>query len=220
MKKKSLYFWGATFISAVAFSFASCSQEDDFIIDSGLDIDSQVPMTRSEAGDGMSFNPKYDKAYQIKDGECAYKTMIELKKARYQFTEDYTADDYLEKLRKKAVEMDRGTNSDPKDDYSGEGRMPNDLFLKVAQSEGLLQGKASNPEEYVGAKAVCVEEYNTQKGIWENHIGQVLYVATKKITREDGTKVKVAKSITYDSDKGCNQQTIDVDSPHFKHAWK
>ena len=68
MKKKSLYFLGATFISAVAFSFASCSQEDDFIIDSGLDIDSQVPLTRSEGGDGISFNPRYDKAHQIKDG--------------------------------------------------------------------------------------------------------------------------------------------------------
>ncbi len=51
MKKRSLYFWGATFVFAVAFVFASCSQEDDFIVDNGLDIDSQVPLTRSGAGD-------------------------------------------------------------------------------------------------------------------------------------------------------------------------
>lgn len=60
MKKKSLYFWGATFISAVAFSFASCSQEDDFIIDSGLDIDSQVPLTRADGGDRPNQIPKVD----------------------------------------------------------------------------------------------------------------------------------------------------------------
>ena len=81
MKKKSLYFWGATFISAVAFSFASCSQEDDFIIDSGLDIDSQVPLTRSEGGDGFGINVDPGTLTHIEQYSCQIVALVNTSRA-------------------------------------------------------------------------------------------------------------------------------------------
>lgn len=51
MKKNVFYFGGLLVVSAILFIFASCTQEDDFIVDNCLDIDSQVPLTRSGGGD-------------------------------------------------------------------------------------------------------------------------------------------------------------------------
>lgn len=57
------------FVAVVAFMFTSCSQDDDFIINNGLDIDSQVPMTRSEPGDG-SVNQDRGKLTHIDANSC------------------------------------------------------------------------------------------------------------------------------------------------------
>ena len=197
MKKRNLYVLGTALVSVVAFMLASCSADDDFVpSNADIDIDSQVPLTR--AGIDVNTDPNH---VNYQDGECCLKTLIELKKKKTTFTEDNTAQDYYDRLKSKAVEMDKKNH--PNDGYTGEGQMPVDLFVSVAQDEDLLDSEASNKKEYVNAKAVMVEEYNTQTGQWENHVGKVISVKTE--IDEDGQKV--AKSITYDSDKGIGQRT-------------
>ena len=213
MKKRFFYLGGATFVAVVAFMFTSCSQDDDFIINNGLDIDSQVPMTRSESGDGFDINHGYDKV-DYKDGDCGLKTIMEWLKKKITFTEYNTAQDYCDRLRAKAVQMDKANNPDDPQRYNGEGYMPTDIFVSLAQSNGVLNGDASNTREYVDAKAIQTEEWDQAKNKWVYHVGKVEYVYTKK--DEEGKKV--ATKFRYQGPSDI--KTISVDDEHFKRAWK
>ena len=112
MKKRFFYSGGATFVAVVAFMFASCSQEDDFIINNGLDIDSQVPMTRSEPGDGMiqQDSQPWRKQHmdESKENKCGTWALTEMLITEEKPIQGNSADDKFAKLDKYAYENFNG----------------------------------------------------------------------------------------------------------------
>lgn len=61
MERKNLLFLSWSLVITSAFFVASCSSDDDFLMEKDLDINTQVPLTRSEGGDGGPADiPKVD----------------------------------------------------------------------------------------------------------------------------------------------------------------
>ena len=75
MKRKTLLFLSSSLVFTSAFFVASCSSDDDFLMGNGLDINSQVPLTRSgDGGTGASQEVNEDPSAKYKvpveDDEC------------------------------------------------------------------------------------------------------------------------------------------------------
>ena len=168
MKKRTFYLGGAALVAVVTFMFASCSQEDDFIINNGLDIDSQVPMTRSEPGDGY-LNPDKNKLTRIDAYSCCILSILNCYRNNNhgRWEDGECAQDEYDKIMYYAEHTLHYEKGKP---------MSNDMFAQLAEHYNYAGHVCGNDMvvEYFdnhknGNKMVYYYVYNEQTGKEEGH---------------------------------------------------
>jgi len=179
MKKKVFFISGTVVVFALLFMFASCSSDDDFIVDNNLDINSQIPLTRG----GFDINPGPND-FRWDQDECCLIALVKKKKQQmpgHRFTEQYPMSKCYEDLKTEAVKMDKKNH--PNDHYNGEGPMPTDLFETLGVSEGILTGQASDsllndPKEQNLIVKINIHDEKTNTD--QKHVGRVVGRTYKK----------------------------------------
>lgn len=166
MKKKEFYFGGLLVVSAILFIFASCTQEDDFIVDNGLDIDSQVPLTRSGGGD---INPDSNILTNIDANSCCIIAIVNISRNNYhgQWPEGESAQQKYDDVMYYAEHTLGYEKGQP---------MSDEMFSNLA-SHYNYGGNVSGQESVVnyfnhhknGNKIVKYQVYNVQTGQLEGH---------------------------------------------------
>lgn len=192
MKKNVFYFGGLLVVSAILFIFASCTQEDDFIVDNGLDIDSQVPLTRSGGGD---INPNPNVITHAKAGQCGLVALVETKRDNRPnyFSNDYgcTADDYFDSIERDVEKWYR-KNENKAYEY---GAISNRCLLEVGQSRGLISSELEFSSDSLRVdyfqrgnipKMVHVMEFDPSAGMVKDHFAYVSSVNGSNITYSNG----------------------------------
>lgn len=83
MERKNLLFLSSSLVITSAFIVASCTSDDDFLMEKGLDINSQVPLTRSDDGGSgasqdLNADPSAKYNVPIEDNECAWWAAVQM----------------------------------------------------------------------------------------------------------------------------------------------
>lgn len=193
-------------MSALLFMFASCSSDDDFLMGNGLDINSQVSLTRSgDGGTGADQSTKTYEKFEHEDGECllvslVHKIIEKLKKNNVEITAQNGGQAQYNRLKERArqIDIEKGNTKNP---YSG-GPMPHDIYLDLGKEEGIMSGEVKTDyQEYLNKNnpvSIEVPEYNKKEKRYESHVGNVTHVARKK---DKKTGKYVAQEVYYESDK-------------------
>ena len=211
MKRKFIYF--SVILSA--FIFTGCSQENDILAFSGLDIHSHVPITRG-ASDDIFEGPDYN-MFPYGENECCLIALVELKQqtmSGHTFTEDFPAENYYNEYKNLAMSLlDKNGNQR----YSG-GAMDLDLFLELGQHFGLLSERLDL--SIVGFKEEIFTNPTKNPSIIlfdlkDEETGQImLHVA--RLIRVDINKSKVYYSIRVDGQISTGSISIN----DVKGAWR
>jgi len=215
MKKNVFFISGTVIVSALLFMFASCSSDDDFLMGNGLDINSQVPLTRSgDGGTGAEQSTKKYEDFEHEDDECLLVSLVrkiieKLKKNNVEITAQNGGQAQYNRLKERAkqIDIEKGNTKNP---YSG-GQMPHDIYLDLGKEEGILSGVVETDyQEYLNENtpvSIEVLEYNKEKKRHESHVGNVKYVKRKK---DKNTGKYVAKEVYYESDKWPTTRSVEI----------
>lgn len=215
MKKKVFFISGTVVVFALLFMFASCSSDDDFLMGNGLDINSQVPLTRSgDGGTGAEQSTKKYEDFEHEDDECLLVSLVrkiieKLKKNNVEITAQNGGQAQYNRLKERAkqIDIEKGNTKNP---YSG-GQMPHDIYLDLGKEEGILSGVVETDyQEYLNENtpvSIEVLEYNKEKKRHESHVGNVKYVKRKK---DKNTGKYVAKEVYYESDKWPTTRSVEI----------
>ncbi len=167
-----------------------------------MDIDSQVPLTRSGGGD---INPNPNVITHAKAGQCGLVALVETKRDNRPnyFRNDYgcTADDYFDSIERDVEKWYR-KNENKAYEY---GAISNRCLLEVGQSRGLISSELEFSADSVRVnyfqnghkpKMVHVMETDPSDGIRKDHYAYVSHVNGSKITYSNGLGQNVIISIS------------------------
>jgi hypothetical protein len=211
MKRKFIY----VLVALSAFMFVGCSQENDLLVFSGLDIHSHVPKTRG-ASDDIFEGPDYN-MFSYGENECCLIALVELKQQTMSgktFTEEYPAEKYYYEYKKLAMSLldEKGNQR-----YSG-GAMDLELFLELGQHFGLLSERLDLSDEASKIEIFTNPTKNPSTiliDLKDEKTGQImLHVA--RLINVDTNKMKVYYSIRVDGEISTGSISIN----DVKGAWR
>lgn len=208
MKRKFIY----VLVALSAFMFVGCSQENDLLVFSGLDIHSHVPKTRG-ASDDIFEGPDYN-MFSYGENECCLIALVELKQQtmfEHTFTEDNPAEKYYKEYKSYAMSL---VDANGNNRYNG-GAMDLEVFLEIGQHLGLLNERLdfsdeaskaeifSNPTKYPSIILFDLKDEKT--GQTKLHVARLIDVNTQRMKVSYSVRVegKIQKgSISVNDIKG------------------
>ena len=193
----------------------SCTNDDySFFGDDDLNLNSQIPMTRS-GSEQSTYGPNVNE-FSYGENECCLVALVELQKQsmpNHSFCDTLTATNFYNSVKGYATSL-QDDNGDPK--YSG-GYMDLDVFLEVGQHYNLINERThfSNDAEKMdyfadednNPKVLHIDEYDEKKDSTYSHVARIISSNKKR-----GTVTYSSPSATFGS------KTIDISE--VKDVWQ
>ncbi len=183
MKSKKIVLLTSFLVIASVILFISCSNDDDFLMESDLSLNSQVPLITSES-DQSGLEVDYNE-YSYGENECCIIAFVEMKKREmpnHKFNSDYSATDCYNAVMKDAKGI---KDEDGNSMYSG-GFMDLEVFLELGKKYNSFNERKtfSGSEDAMNyfsnrknkPKMIKIEILNEKTGQMEPHVGYVTYI--------------------------------------------
>ncbi|MBQ8051282.1 MAG: hypothetical protein IJ197_06880 [Bacteroidaceae bacterium] len=180
MRNKKFVSLTSCLVIASIIPFMSCSNDDDFLMESDLSLNSQVPLITSESDQsGLELN--YNE-YSYGENECCIIAFVEMKKREmpnHNFNSGYSATDCYNNVMDDAKGI---KDEDGNSMYNG-GAMDLEVFLELGKKYNAFNERQhfNSEDEIVNyfsntqnrPKMIQVEILNKKTGLMEPHVGYV-----------------------------------------------